>query len=149
MAANLNTDKLNFKTGQKPRHKIDWSDLFLSASGRTRAVPFVVAIVLLMILASIYDSAFNGALQVLTGWIVYPALFYTSTCVLSKRLHDRGRSGWWAAILLVALVMVWPQPVGFFDFVSVVILLWATIDLGVMPGERGTNLYGPSQVINT
>ena len=74
--------------------------------------------------------------------IVYPILFYCGACVVSKRLHDRGRSGWWAGIILLAVVMVWPRPQGFFDFIAVVVLVWAAIDLCVMPGERGDNRYG-------
>ena len=69
-------------------------------------------------------------------------LFYCAACVLSKRLHDRGRSGWWAALILLAIVGVWPQPAGFFDFLFVVVLVWAGVELGAMPGEAGTNRYG-------
>ncbi|HVZ29098.1 MAG TPA: DUF805 domain-containing protein [Asticcacaulis sp.] len=122
--------------------KIDWGQLFFSASGRTRPLPFSVAAGVLLLLLALYESVVKGGLQWLTGWIAYPALFYCGACVLSKRLHDRGRSGWWSAVILLAVVMVWPSPTGFFDFLAALVLLWAVVDLGVMPGERGDNRYG-------
>lgn len=121
--------------------KIDWSQLFLSSTGRIRQLPFIVGVCLLLFVLGLYASAAKGLLQ-LTGWVVYPALFYGGACILSKRLHDRGRSGWWSAVILAAIVMVWPAPSGFFDFIAVLVLVWAAIDLCVMPGERGDNRYG-------
>ena len=67
--------------------------------------------------------------------------------MLSKRLHDRGKSGWWAALILFALVAVWPQPIGFFDFLFGVALVWAVVELGVMGGEMGANRYGPNPAV--
>jgi len=36
------------------------------------------------------------------------------------------------------------QPVGFFDFLFGVALVWATVELGVMGGEMGANRFGPN-----
>jgi uncharacterized membrane protein YhaH (DUF805 family) len=80
----------------------------------------------------------------LTGWLVYPPLLFFATCVLSKRLHDRGRSGWWAALVLLSLVAVWPTPKHFLDFLFAGVVVWAIVELGVMPGEQGANRYGPN-----
>ena len=44
-----------------------------------------------------------------------------------KRCHDRGKSGWWCLLLLVPFVG----------------LVWAIIDLGILPGTVGANEYGP------
>ncbi len=68
---------------------------------------------MLIAVAAIYEAWVGATLHWLTGWFVYPALLYSGACVLSKRLHDRGRSGWWAALVLFALVAVWPTPHGF------------------------------------
>ncbi len=76
--------------------------------------------------------------------MVYPALFFVGACVLSKRLHDRGRSGWFAALVLFALVVVWPIPSTFLDFPFSLIVLWAVVELGVMGSEQGANRYGPN-----
>ncbi|HQR90868.1 MAG TPA: DUF805 domain-containing protein, partial [Caulobacter sp.] len=76
--------------------------------------------------------------------LVYPALLFSGACILSKRLHDRGRSGWFAALILVAIVAVWPQPEHFLDFVFSIVILWAVVELGVMGSEQGANRYGPN-----
>ncbi len=127
---------------------IDWTGLFFSAEGRTGRTPFVVAAAVLIVLTAIYQSLVEpesmAALHWVTGLFVYSALFYVAACVLSKRLHDRGKSGWWAALVLFAVVMVWPAPHGVLDFLGVIVLIWATVELAVMPGEQGANRYGPN-----
>lgn len=122
----------------------DWSELFFSADGRASRMPSLIATTSLLILAVFYEAVAGATLHWITGWFVYPPLFYCATCVLSKRLHDRGRSGWWAALVLVAVVAVWPQPHSFFDFIFTVVLVWAGVELGAMPGEAGANRYGPN-----
>jgi uncharacterized membrane protein YhaH (DUF805 family) len=64
--------------------------------------------------------------------------------VLSKRLHDRGRSGWWAMLILMAMIAVWPIPKSFTDFAFSLVIVWAVVELGVMGGEQGANRYGPN-----
>ena len=71
-------------------------------------------------------------------------MVYVSACLLSKRLHDRGRSGWWAAPIIVAVIAVWPRTEGLFDFLFPLLLFWAVVELGVMSGEQGTNRFGPN-----
>jgi uncharacterized membrane protein YhaH (DUF805 family) len=124
--------------------QVDWSELFFSASGRAARSPSLVAAAILLAAAVFYEAVAPTTLHWLTGWFVYPGLFYCAACVLSKRLHDRGRSGWWAALILFAILAVWPQPAGFFDFLFVIVLIWAGVELGAMQGEAGTNRYGPN-----
>lgn len=124
--------------------QIEWAALFFSADGRIARMPFLVGAAILIAMAAIYEAIVPNILHWLTGWVVYPALFFGGACVLSKRLHDRGRSGWWAALILFALTAVWPQPTGFFDFLFAIVLVWATVELGVMAGEPGANRYGPN-----
>lgn len=123
--------------------KIDWFEIFFSSSGRVGAVRFTIAAILLLLILGLYDSTFKGAMPWLSI-VVYAPLLFCGACVLSKRLHDRGRSGWWSAVILLAVAMVWPGPEGFLDFVAVLVLVWAVIDLCIMPGERGNNRYGPT-----
>ena len=122
----------------------DWSDLFFSAAGRAARLPSLVAAIILLTAAALYEASVGSTLHWFTGWFIYPALIYCGACVLSKRLHDRGRSGWWAALILFAIVAVWPQPTSFFDFLFVLVLVWAGVELGAMPGEMGANRYGPN-----
>jgi uncharacterized membrane protein YhaH (DUF805 family) len=129
--------------------QMSWAELFLSASGRTPRNPALIAAVVLIGAAALYQAIVGPTLHWLTGWVVYPALFYCGTCVLSKRLHDRGRSGWWAALILVALIAVWSHPNGFFAFLFALALIWGAVELGVMPGEMGANRYGPNPLGTT
>lgn len=120
----------------------DWGALFLTATGRLGRTPFLIGAAALIALAAIYEAIAGVTLHWLTGWLVYPALIYGGACVLSKRLHDRGKSGWWAAVILFALVAVWQPPMNPADVLLSVLLLWAVVELGVMPGEQGANRYG-------
>jgi uncharacterized membrane protein YhaH (DUF805 family) len=123
--------------------RAEWWDLFLSASGRTARGPFLMAAGALLLFATLYES-FGITLHLLTGWLIYPPLLFFAACVLSRRLHDRGRSGWWAALVLLSLIAVWPTPKHFLDFLFAGVVVWAVIELGVMPGEQGANRYGPN-----
>ena len=117
-------------------------ELLFSAQGRAPRLPSLIAAGLLLALGALYEAAARPTIHWITGWFVYPALFYMGACVLAKRLHDRGRSGWWAAPILVSIVAVWPHPAGFLDFVFFLALVWAFVELAVMPGEQGANRYG-------
>lgn len=123
--------------------RIDWAELFLSATGRLARTPFVIAAVAILVLIALYEAVVHTTLHWLTGWFVYPAVIYAGACLLSKRLHDRGRTGWWAAPIIVALIAIWPRPEGFLDFLFGLIVVWAVVELGVMGGERGANRFGP------
>ena len=116
--------------------------LFLSAQGRAPRVPSVIAAVVLVVTAALYQDLVGSTLHWISGWVVYPSLFYAGTCVLSKRLHDRGRSGWWAAIILASIVAIWPHPAGFLDFAFFLVVVWGFVELAIMPGEQGANRYG-------
>lgn len=126
--------------------QIDWVELFFSSTGRVARTPFLIAAAALTTLAIIYEASMGPTLHWLTGWIVYPGLLFSGACVLSKRLHDRGRSGWLAAIVILALIAVWSQPFNFIDAVFSIVIIWAAVELGAMPGEQGANRYGPNPV---
>jgi uncharacterized membrane protein YhaH (DUF805 family) len=119
-----------------------WSDLFLSAQGRAPRLPSLIAAAVLVGFGALYEAFVNSTVHWITGWFVYPALLYAGACILSKRLHDRGRSGWWAALILVSIVAVWPHPAGFLDFLFFLVVVWAGVELAAMPSEQGANRYG-------
>ena len=122
----------------------EWAELFLSSNGRLSRTPFLIAAGVLIGVAVLYEAIAGYTLHWLTGWLVYPALLFSGACVLSKRLHDRGRSGWWSLLVLVAVIAVWPQPEHFLDFMFCLVIVWAIVELGVMGGEQGANRYGPN-----
>lgn len=123
-----------------------FAELFFSGQGRAPRLPSLIAATVLLGLAALYEALVGATLHWITGWVVYPALFYAGACVLSKRLHDRGRSGWWAALILTSVVAVWPHPAGFLDFAFFLVLVWAFVELALMPGEQGANRYGLNPV---
>jgi len=123
---------------------IDWRVLFLSPHGRLARAPFWLAAAILIAVLVLYESAVTPALHWLSGWFFYPVMAFCGACVMSKRLHDRGRSGWWAALVLLSMMAVWPHTPGFFDFVFGLVLIWAIVELAVMTGEQGANRFGVS-----
>jgi uncharacterized membrane protein YhaH (DUF805 family) len=124
--------------------QLDWVELFFSSAGRLARGPFWLAAIVLLVLLTLYEAITGPTLRLLTGWLFYPGLLFAAACVLSKRLHDRGRTGWLAAVILVAIVAVWPSPAGFFDFLFSVVIVWGVVELGVLTGEQGANRYGPN-----
>ena len=124
--------------------RIDLAALLFSAKGRLARGPFLVTAALLIAALALYEAVIWPPLHWVTGLFVYPLVLFCSACVLSKRLHDRGRNGWWAALILVAIVAVWPEPQGFFDFLFALVIVWAAVDLALIPGEQGTNRFGPN-----
>src|SRR4051794_16069225 len=91
---------------------IDWRELFWSAEGRIPRGAFLVGVGVLFLVSVLYEALAGPLIKVTTFWFIYPALFWSAACVTSKRLHDRGRSGWWAALVLVAVTLVWPSTHG-------------------------------------
>ena len=74
------------------------------------------------------------------------ALFFTSA-IYTKRLHDRGRTGWIALLIFVPhitafLVLSTGQLA--FGFVNVIISLYLLIELGCLKGQLHDNQYGKS-----
>lgn len=116
----------------------------LSSAGRIARAPFLIGCAILIAVTTLYENILGGVFHWITGWFVYPVLVFCAASVLSKRLHDRGRSGWWSALILLSVLVVWPHRAGLLDFPFWLVLIWTVIDLGVMPGEQGANRYGPS-----
>lgn len=125
------------------RH-VDWIHLLFSSAGRLGRTWFLVAVAVLLGVFVAYEHLAGGILHLLTAWAVYAVLLFSASCVLSKRLHDRGRSGWWTALVLFSFGAFWPPPPhGVFGILFSLPLLWAAIELGARPGERGANRFGP------
>ena len=124
--------------------RLDLTELFFSAAGRLPRGVFLITAAVLIGITLIYEAVIWPPLHWVTGLFVYPLALFCAACVLAKRLHDRGRNGWWAALILLALVAVWPWPTDFWDFPFALVILWAVIDLALIPGEQGSNRFGPN-----
>lgn len=123
---------------------IDWKTLFVSADGRLSRNTFWIAAAILFGVLIAFEAVTGATLRLVLGIFVYPVLIYAGVCVLSKRLHDRGKSGWYAAVLIAALVGLWPYPDGAFDFLFMLVILWGVVECGVLAGEQGANRFGPN-----
>jgi uncharacterized membrane protein YhaH (DUF805 family) len=66
-----------------------------------------------------------------------------------RRLHDRGKTGYWL-LLYYLLPSMMSKNVGLdttgliFWLVTLGILIWAIVDLGVLRGEVSSNAFGPN-----
>lgn len=119
-----------------------FSDLFLTSSGRIARLGFIVGAVVVMALWAMFDLLAPLKVRDLVGWIVAAALLYSAACLLSQRLHDRGRSGWWSGLILLTFAMAWPRPAAPADWVALALLLGVVVDLGLLPGQKAFNRYG-------
>ena len=69
-----------------------------------------------------------------------------------RRLHDRGKTGYWLLLYYLLPSMMAKNAgldaVGFiFGLVTIGILIWALVDLGILPGEAGSNTFGPNPLL--
>ena len=116
--------------------------LFLNGAGRIGRGSFWLACAVLVLVLELYDAAAPAEVRRWTAWLAYLLLVFSACAVIGKRLHDRGRSGWWTALVLLAFVNVWPWPRGL-GWLFAPLLIAAALDLGVAPGQARFNRYGP------
>ena len=119
-----------------------FSDLFLTSSGRIGRPAFIGGALVVLALWAAFDLLSPLMVRDFTGWIVAATLLYSAACLLSQRLHDRGRSGWWSGLILLAFAMAWPRPQAPIDWVALSLLSVIAIDLALLPGQKTFNRYG-------
>ena len=111
----LMNNYVNFN-GRASRSEYWWFFLF------TMILQFIALPIDIVVLG--YDMMDPGAIQIV-GTIAGLALFLPALCVLVRRLHDLGKSGWW---FLIALI----------PFLGIIVLLVFM----VTEGEQLPNQYG-------
>lgn len=81
----------------------------------------------IMVPVAIAQNAGTGLAIVLSivAIAVYLVVFWASLATTAKRLHDRGRSGWFMLIALIPLVG-----------------LWLIVEVGFLRGDEAPNQYG-------
>ena len=119
-----------------------FSDLFLTSSGRIGRIAFLVGASVVLGVWAAFDLLAPLAARDMAGWLVAAALLYCGACLLSQRLHDRGRSGWWSGLILLAFAMAWPRPQAPFDWIALGLLVLVAVDLILLPGQKAFNRYG-------
>jgi uncharacterized membrane protein YhaH (DUF805 family) len=114
-------------------------DTLLTGDGRIGRLPFLLGIGLLAGLALVVDLLpDDGAVGLVATALRLPLLF-SLACLLSQRLHDTGRAGWW----------IWPILGGLFGLNALsdgeatagAALLVVGV-LGLWPGQAVFNRYG-------
>ena len=119
------------------------ADLFLNSTGRIGRIRFLAGAACLIGAWVAVDIFLRTP-----GWInvlIAAALLYGGFCILSQRLHDRGRSGWWSGPILLAFALAWPQPLTFLGWVATAALVLIAFDLAVLPGQKAFNRYGAAR----
>lgn len=107
-------------------------------------VLWVVSMTLLFVLAN------NGMLDFQTAAFILVCLIWPTACVMVKRLHDRGRHGGWALLMVLAWMLLsgnWAILDGTLAWavgrlIPVAIIVVMMIDLGAMLGTQGKNRFG-------
>ncbi len=110
-----------------PGEKLTLAEIWFSFAGRLPRQPYwllaslplwVSSMVVQGILAATHSESFGVMVSILTVW---------PSCAISvKRLHDRGKSGWWLLFALIPIVGV----------------LWLSIEMGFFRGTDGENRFG-------
>lgn len=136
---------------------LDWFGLFLRLDGRIGRKAFWIgfSLVALALLGSDLMTRGSGAASLITLALLYPLI-----AVVVKRLHDRGRSGWWAGVaaapLVVSIVAGLLARLAFLGHEAIVraatVSLWTgvaavavlvVIELGLRRGDPGYSVHGP------
>lgn len=146
---------------------MDWTTLFFSFRGRLNRGKYWLAVLTYMIAWGAFylgimiwlgglttDNLFRDTgtaiLIILIGAILFVAAVWSGLAVGVKRLHDREKSGWW-------IVLFWIGPgilsnggnmtAGVislaFSLATIILSVWATVELGFLRGTNGPNDYGP------
>lgn len=119
------------------RHQI--VDTLLTGDGRIGRLPFLLGIGLLAGLALVVDQLPDEGGMGLAAMALRLPLLFSLACLMSQRLHDIGRAGWW----------IWPILGGAFalnavsDGEATAIGALAMVGvLGLWPGQTAFNRYG-------
>lgn len=72
--------------------------------------------------------------------------FWMGTALAVKRLHDRGKSGWWIFAFGVPAMFAVMAPFKPVLVIAGIAKLWYIFELGFMKGDLGPNMYGQGSV---
>lgn len=122
-----------------------------SFKGRIGRRDFWIWIALwLALMAALFIVVANDILDAQTAAFMLVCLLWPTSAVIVKRLHDRGKSGLWALLMILAWMLLagnwavlggmWQWVVG--RFIPTLIMVLMLLDLGAFVGAPGENKYG-------
>ena len=101
-------------------------------------------------MVTLFSLAGGGLVDLQTAAFMLVCLLWPTAAVTIKRLHDRGKSGLWALLMILAWMLlagnwsmlpgVWQWGVG--RFIPTLIIVMMLIDLGAFVGTQGANKFG-------
>lgn len=101
-------------------------------------------------MSALFTLAGSNLLNLQTAAFILVCLLWPTAAVTIKRLHDRGKSGLWALLMILAWMLlagnwsmlpgVWQWGVG--RFIPTLIIVMMLIDLGAFIGTQGANKFG-------
>lgn len=125
-----------------------WLFSFRGRIGRRDFWVWIVAWAVAMSL--LFTLAGNQMLNTQTAAFILVCLLWPTSAVVVKRLHDRGKSGAWAFLMILAWMLlagnwsmlggIWVWAVG--RFIPTLIMVMMLLDLGAFLGTQGENKYG-------
>ena len=122
----------------RPELRPDAGELFFSSSGRLSRASFVAGEAAVLGTLWLYDRWITGWPRRLTGWAVLFVLLFSGCCLLARRLHDLGRSGWWTALYFALFLWAWPHPRSW----GAALLAALALKLCGRPGQARANRFG-------
>ncbi|MCE9888656.1 DUF805 domain-containing protein [Kluyvera intermedia] len=122
-----------------------------SIKGRIGRRDFWIWIVIWAVtMVALFSLAGGGLIDLQTAAFMLVCLLWPTAAVTIKRLHDRGKSGLWALLMVLAWMLlagnwamlpsVWQWGVG--RFIPTLIIVMMLTDLGAFVGTQGENKYG-------
>ena len=139
---------------------MDWGSLFFKFNGRINRGKYWLAVLIYAVIYAVlailgYVTDQNAIFQAINGMLAI-VIFISSLAVGVKRLHDRGKSGWYLVLFYIVpgILVTAGMVIGTVMEDSIVIAsvlgllafaigVWAFMEMGCLRGTVGANPYGP------
>jgi len=146
---------------------MDWTTLLFGFKGRiNRAKYWLAALLYIVVMVALIvffiyalgdfskdrigEIVGTSLLFIAIGGVFLIFLVWSSFATGIKRLHDRGKSGWWMLVFFVlpAIIGIGADSIeGTSSFalnaISIALNIWGFVELGCLRGTQGPNEYGP------
>ena len=111
---------------------MDWRDLYFSARGRIdrqRYWLFSLPLIGAQIVAGMLIRSEGEPGLLVLGVLLCLATAISSSVITIKRLHDRGRSGWFLSVTAIPVLGA----------------IWLAVEVGLLPGARAPTALAPTR----